>query len=165
MTDRRVGDVLDHPVTPLQRDVVLEQELRGRRVDAQHRRLLEVKPCRDRDRVGGGDAAPLRPVLALHVDDEVTRAQRRHAGAGRADAADALCPRRRRQRRVHPVGAADHRDVGRVDREGEHVEHDLAGPWHPDIRRLDAGGNLFRHAVGGYLDLLHRHPSADLPRF
>ena len=46
---------------------------RGRRIDAQHGGLREVEARRHRDHVGGPHPAPLRPILALHVDDEVAR--------------------------------------------------------------------------------------------
>jgi len=138
--------------------VVLEQQLRRRRVDPQHRRLLQIEPGGQRDRVAGGDAAPLRPVLALHVDHEVADPRRRDAGADRGDAADALRSRCRRQRRTQPVGTAAERQIGRVDRKGEHVEHDFARSGGADIGRVDAMRDRFRRAVIGDLDLLHRHP-------
>ena len=155
--DRRIGDILDDPVARLQRDMVFEQQLRGRRVDAQHRRLGEIEPGRERDRIRRADAATLGPILALHVDDEVAGFDMSDAGADRGDPADAFRAGGRRQCRVQPVIAAAERQIGRVDRKRQHVEHDLARAGHSDIRRLDAFGHHFRGAIGGDLDLLHRH--------
>ncbi len=153
--DRRIGDVLDDPVAGLQRDVVFQQQQCGRRIDAQHRRLRDVQAGRERDRVLGLDAAALRPVLALHVDDELARLHMRHARSDRHDPADAFGARGRRQRRPQPVIAAAQRQIGRVDRKRQDVEHDLARAGPADIRRLNAMRDLFRRAVGGDLDLLH----------
>jgi hypothetical protein len=154
--DRRVGDVLDHPIAGVQRNMVFEQELRRRWVDPQHRRLAEVEAGGDRDRVPGAHAATLGPVLAFEIDDQIAGLDIGHSGADRADPADAFRARGRRQGRMQAVIAAAEGEVRRVDRKREHVEHDLAGLGGADIRRLDAFGHRFRRAIGSNLDLFHR---------
>src|SRR5580700_3379973 len=79
--DRRVGDVLDHPIAGVQRNMVFEQELRRRWVDPQHRRLAEVEAGGDRDRVPGAHAATLGPVLAFEIDDRIAGLDIGHSGA------------------------------------------------------------------------------------
>ena len=59
--DRGVGDVLDDPVAALEVDEVRQHELRGRRVDAHHRRLPEVDAGRQRDGVVALDLAASAP--------------------------------------------------------------------------------------------------------
>ncbi len=153
--DRRIGDILDHPVAGFQRDVVFEQQQCRRRVDAQHRRLREVEAGGQRDRVSSGDTPALHPILALHVDDEIARPDVADPGADRRDAADAFRARCGRQWRVQPVIAAAERDIGGVDRKRQHVEDDLARRRRTDIGRLDAVRDVFRSPVIGDLDLFH----------
>jgi hypothetical protein len=127
-------------------------------------RLCEVEPGRQRDRVLGLYAAALRPVLALHVADEIADPDVADAGAGCAHPADAFRPGRRRQRRCQPVIAAAERQIGGIDREGEDVEHELAGRRGADIRHLDACRDGFRLTVCGDLDPLHATPPSSRRR-
>ena len=119
-------------------DDVGQEQQRRRRIDAQHGGLAQVERGRHRDDVVGRHAPPLRPVLALQVDDEVARLHVRDAGADRGDAPDALGARRRGQRRLEAVRAAAERDVRRIDREEEDVEHDLARRRRADVGHLRA---------------------------
>ncbi len=89
----------------------------------------------------------LRPVLALQVDDQVTRLDVLHGRADRGDTADALGARRRRQRRLQPVAAAAEPHVRRVDREGQHVEHDLVGGRFADIGHVGAARDVPRRSI------------------
>jgi len=135
--------------------MIFQQQQRRRRVDAQHRRLRDIEARGQWDRVVGLDAATLRPVLALHVDDEIAGFDARHARSNSGDPADTFGARGGRQRRPEPVIAAAQRQIGGVDRERQDIKDDLAGTGLADIRCLDAMRDLFRRAIGGDLDLLH----------
>ena len=156
--DRRIRDVLDDAIALLQSGMVFEQQHRRRRIDAQHRRLKQVCSGRDRDRILGADAAGLRPVLALQIDDEIAGFEVADAGSDRADPADALRAGGRGKVGREPVAAAAERQIGRVDRKRQHIEDDLARPGIAKIGRLDTMRDIFRRAVGGDFDLFHRLP-------
>ena len=156
--DRRVGDVLDHPVARLRLDEVRQHEQRRRRVDAHHRRLPEIDAGRQRDRIVALHLAALGPVLTLQVDDEVALPDVRHRGADGGDTADAFGPRRGGQRRLQPVAALAEPHVGRIDGKGQHVEHDLVGGGRADIGHVGAARDLPRRSVALDQHLLHAFP-------
>ena len=156
--DRRVGDVLDHPVAGLEIDEVGQHEQRRRRIDAHHRRLLEIDAGRQRDRIVALHLAALGPVLALQVDDEIALLHVLHRGADGGDPADALGARRRRQGRLQPITAPAEPHVGRVDGKGQDVEHDFVGAGIADVRHVGAARDVPRRSVTVDQHLLHAAP-------
>ena len=158
--DGRVGDVLDHPFPFGDRHDPGQQQERGRRIDAHHRRLLEVDVRGQWNGVVASHAAALRPVLALQIDDQIAGFHVADAVADGGHAADAFRARRRRQRRPQPITAAAEGHVGRVDRKGEHVEDHFIRAGSADILDLGAACDFPGRTVAVYQHLLHArtHP-------
>ena len=135
--------------------MVFEQQQRGRRVNAQHRCLHQVCSGRDRDRVGFANAARLRPILPLQVDDEIAGLETHDSRPDRAHPPDAFRAGGRRELGGKAVTAAAERQIGRIDRKGEHVEDDLSRTGLSNVRDLDNACDLFRRAIRANLDPFH----------
>jgi hypothetical protein len=117
LADRGVAQVLPDPVARLQRDVAVEQDVRGRRVDRQHGQLGGVGVVVHDDRVPGRDDDPVGPgaLLVGGQDDHPSPDQALvRVRAGLEYPPDPLGAERHGRLRLDPVPARGEQEVGRV---------------------------------------------------
>src|SRR5260370_32979462 len=73
-SDARIASILDHPITRLEVDEVAQQERSGRGIDAQHRELLRISACWEREKLSRRQHEPLAPRGAVGgVQDTIAR--------------------------------------------------------------------------------------------
>ncbi len=153
--DAGIGTVLDHPGSRRQSDKIGQQQIRGRRIDAQHRELMDVaiwqRPQTARIRLdpfrpGGRRIGHQRAVTLFQVLD---------AAPDGDDAADAFGSHHARQFWAIAIAARDHQKIAHIDRRGFERDDDLALGRRADVGDVDYLQDLGWIAERFNLDCLH----------
>src|SRR5260370_2829021 len=103
-SDARIASILDHPITRLEVDEVAQQERSGRGIDAQHRELLRISACWEREKLSRRQHEPLAPRGAGEWDpDTIADVEAMHLGPDARNTPARL--------RTHPQGTSRPRSV------------------------------------------------------
>ncbi len=155
-SDARIASILDHPITRLEVDEVAQQERSGRGIDAQHRELLRISACWEREKLSRRQHEPLAPRGAGEWDqDTIADVEVMHLVPDGENAPDAFVTDTSGQGRPHAVYPTDQQEGRGVNRRVLHGDQHVAntrGVWLGERYQLH---HLGRVAKGR--DLKGRH--------